>query len=116
VTEVHPLSVIEAMASGLPVLGIQSPGVGDTVKDGVTGFIVPDQDLAAYTAKMIRMITDEANRKEMGHNAAREVEKYAIEQTSKLMVERYQAVIDQARTKKPGFRTRWIRMVDKWLN
>ena len=28
VTEVHPLSVIEGMATGLPILGIDSPGVG----------------------------------------------------------------------------------------
>ena len=37
VTEVHPLSVIEAMGAGLPVLGIESPGVGDTVEDGRDG-------------------------------------------------------------------------------
>ena len=40
VTEVHPLSVIEAMAASLPVMGIHSPGVGDTVEDGITGFLV----------------------------------------------------------------------------
>jgi glycosyltransferase involved in cell wall biosynthesis len=34
VSEVHPLSVIEAQAAGLPVLGIQSPGVSDIVKEG----------------------------------------------------------------------------------
>ncbi len=39
VTEVHPLSVIEAMASGLPVLGIVSPGIEDTVEDGQTGYL-----------------------------------------------------------------------------
>ncbi len=39
VTEVHPLSVVEAMGAGLPVVGIHSPGVGDTVEDGVTGFL-----------------------------------------------------------------------------
>jgi len=116
VTEVHPLSVIEAMASGLPVLGIQSPGVGDTVKEGVTGYLVPEQDLAAFTAKMIRLITDESKRKEMGQNASRDSENYAIEHTSKLMVERYYAVISQAHNNQRGFRARWVRMMDKWLN
>ena len=38
ITEVHPLSVIEAMGAGLPTMGIESVGVGDTVEDGVTGF------------------------------------------------------------------------------
>ena len=50
VTEVHPLSVIEGMAAGLPVIGINSPGVGDTIEDGKTGFLTT-QDLASFTAK-----------------------------------------------------------------
>ncbi len=57
VTEVHPLSVIEGMASGLPVMGISSPGVSDTVEDGVTGFIATE-DLAAFTAKLTRLCLD----------------------------------------------------------
>jgi len=56
VTEVHPLTVIEAMASGLPVLGIQSPGVGDTIQEGVTGFLAPQEDLAMFTAKMVKLL------------------------------------------------------------
>jgi glycosyltransferase involved in cell wall biosynthesis len=36
-TEVQPLSVLEAMAAGLPVLGLESAGVGDLVDDGATG-------------------------------------------------------------------------------
>ena len=116
VTEVHPLSVIEAMASGLPVLGIQSPGVGDTVKDGATGYLAPDQDLAAFTAKMIRLITDGETRKALGRAAALAAEDYSIEHTSLLMIDRYKAVIKQARTNRRGWRARWVRMMDKWRN
>ena len=50
-TEVHPLSVIEAMGAGLPVLGIESPGVADTVVNGKDGFVVPEEDLAADRLK-----------------------------------------------------------------
>src|SRR5258708_4666815 len=39
VTEVHPLSVIEGMAAGLPLIGIRSPGISDTVEDGQTGVL-----------------------------------------------------------------------------
>jgi glycosyltransferase involved in cell wall biosynthesis len=48
VSEVHPLSVIEGMACGLPVVGIDSPGVGDMVEDGKTGF--DSGELADFTA------------------------------------------------------------------
>ena len=36
-TEVHPLSVVEAMEAGLPVLGIRSRGVADIVEEDCTG-------------------------------------------------------------------------------
>ena len=72
VTEVHPLSVIEAMAAGLPVLGIQSPGVGDTVQDGETGLLAAEEDLAGFTAKLVRMVVDgEARRRMAAQRRAR---------------------------------------------
>lgn len=106
VTEVHPLSVIEAMAAGLPVLGIRSPGVGDIVEDGVTGYLVENEDLAAFTAKMVRLITDPDKRQEMGKRAFEEAEKYAIENTTRMMVECYQKVIQKTRVSYNGFSAR----------
>ena len=44
-SEVHPLVVMEAMAAGLPAIGIHSPGVGDIIDDGITGFLTnPDAE------------------------------------------------------------------------
>jgi glycosyltransferase involved in cell wall biosynthesis len=115
VTEVHPLSVIEAMAAGLPVLGTQSPGVSDTVEDGLTGFLVPSEDMAAFTAKMVRMVTDPDQRREMGRRAAQAADAYAIERTTKMMLERYRKVIGQVGERKRSFRVRMRRVVDGWL-
>jgi 1,2-diacylglycerol 3-alpha-glucosyltransferase len=99
VTEVHPLSVIEAMAAGLPVLGIKSPGVGDTVEDGVTGFLATE-DLAAFTAKMVRLVSEHDRRKEMGQNAQKASEQYAIEKTTQIVLDLYEETIAKARTRK----------------
>lgn len=115
VTEVHPLSVIEAMAAGLPVLGTQSPGVGDTVEDGLTGFLVPSEDMAAFTAKMVRMVTDPDQRRELGRRAAQAADAYAIERTTKMMLERYRKVIGQVGERKRSLRVRVRRVVDGWL-
>ncbi len=103
VTEVHPLSVIEAMASGLPVLGIQSPGVGDTVEDGKTG-LLSEEGLADFTAKMARMITEEGLRCEMGRAARLEAEKFAIERTTQMMSDRYQQLVQRASTRQRGLK------------
>jgi glycosyltransferase involved in cell wall biosynthesis len=111
VTEAHPLSVIEAMAAGLPVLGIQSPGVGDTIQDGETGFLAPEVDLASFTAKMVRLVVDHDWRKKMGSQAYEAAEKYSIERTINIILDHYQALVDRAvsRSHSLGSRiTRWL--------
>lgn len=114
VTEVHPLSVIEAMAAGLPVLGIESPGVADTVNDGVDGFIVPEEDLAAFTAKMIRLATETDLRKQMSVRARQTSELYDYHRTTQLMLELYKHVIQHTDKRRRSFRARWIRFWDRW--
>lgn len=112
VTEVHPLSMIEAMASSLPVLGIQSPGIGDTIVDGDTGYLVDREDLSSFTAKLIRLAVDQENRKRMGERARCVAQNYAIERTTQLMLDRYQTAIRHAAQRKMSLRTRFIRWLD----
>jgi glycosyltransferase involved in cell wall biosynthesis len=106
VSEVHPLSVIEAMASGLPVVGIRSVGVGDTVRDGITGFLAGD-DLAAFAAKLTRLCLDAPLRQKMGQAAHKECRRYAIEQTSAVMVSHYERLSSEGKARKHGLRFRW---------
>lgn len=92
ITEVHPLSVIEAMAAGLPVLGIDSPGVGDTIEDGVTGYLSSDH-LASFTAKMVLMVTNRDKRVEMGNLARQKSEEYSIQRTTRIMLQNYEKLL-----------------------
>jgi 1,2-diacylglycerol 3-alpha-glucosyltransferase len=88
VTEVHPLSVIEAMGTGLPVLGIQSPGVGDSISDCETGLLATN-DVASFTARLTYLCMDSAQRKKMGHAARQASEQYDIERTTRVMLQHY---------------------------
>jgi 1,2-diacylglycerol 3-alpha-glucosyltransferase len=113
VTEVHPLSVIEAMASGLPSLGIHSVGVGDTIEDGVTGFLARD-DLASFTAKMTRLCLDDSLRKKMGVEARKASKKYAIEHTAKIMLALYEKMAFDAGKRKRGVRYRFRTLAERF--
>jgi 1,2-diacylglycerol 3-alpha-glucosyltransferase len=93
VSEVHPLTVIEAMAAGLPVLGINSPGVGDTVQDGVTGYLVPAQ-AEAMVEKITLLVTDAERRQAMGAQARQAARTYAIERTAQIMLDAYQRLVN----------------------
>lgn len=102
--EVHPLSVIEAMAAGLPVLGIDSPGVGDTVIDGETGLLCEEDDLAGFTAKMTRLVIDHAYRKKMRTTARNMADQYSIERTGEIVLQHYEQLVQQAARKQKGIR------------
>jgi glycosyltransferase involved in cell wall biosynthesis len=95
VTEVHPLSVIEAMASGLPALGIHSVGVGDIIEDGRTGLLA-SQNQAAFAAKLTRLCLDKDLRLRMGNSARQASEKYAIERITQVMLAHYENLAFEA--------------------
>ena len=93
VTEVHPLSVIEAMAIGLPVVGVESPGVGDIVENGETGYLAA-HDLASYASKLSRLVADEALRRSMGQRAAETAVQYDVRRTVSMLEDLYGALIE----------------------
>jgi 1,2-diacylglycerol 3-alpha-glucosyltransferase len=113
VTEVHPLSIIEALAAGLPVLGIHSPGVGDTVQDGLTGYL-STEDLAMFTAQMVRLASQADIREEMSVHARKAAEQYSIERTSQMMLELYEKTIAASQNRKRSLRTRFTQMFEDW--
>lgn len=72
-----PMSVIEAMLTGLPVIACDVRGPGEQVVDGVTGLLVPIGDVAALAAAMQRLATDAGLRGRMGAaGRARAIELY----------------------------------------
>ncbi len=114
VTEVHPLSVIEGMAAGLPVVGIDSPGVGDIIEDGKTGFLTT-QDLASFTAKLTRLCLDAGLRKQMGDAARQASTRYAIERTTKTMLEQYERLVYGSRPRRENWEVRLRGLLEKFL-
>jgi phosphatidylinositol alpha-1,6-mannosyltransferase len=57
---------LEASATGLPVVGGDSGGAPDAVREGETGYVVGGRDVAALSARLIDLLTDEARAKAMG--------------------------------------------------
>ena len=114
ITEVHPLSVIEAMCAGLPVMGIESFGVGDTVEDGITGFLAT-YDMPSFTAKLTRLCLDPNLRQQMRLSAREVSTVYAIERTTGLMLEKYERLANQETTRKGTINTRLREILERFL-
>ncbi|HEY3910730.1 MAG TPA: glycosyltransferase family 4 protein [Stellaceae bacterium] len=58
INEAYGMALLEAQASGLPVVAGASGGVGEIVASGVTGLLVPLGDAAAFAAAVRRLILD----------------------------------------------------------
>jgi glycosyltransferase involved in cell wall biosynthesis len=67
--EGNPLSVMEAMAAGLPVVSTAVGGVPELVREGETGLLVPSGDAAALARALQALVDDPARREAMGKAA-----------------------------------------------
>ncbi|MCP5080598.1 MAG: glycosyltransferase family 4 protein [Alphaproteobacteria bacterium] len=68
-----PVVLMEAMATGLPVIATAVGGVGELVRDGESGLILPPGDVAALAAALKKLLADPAQCHEMGKVGAKTV-------------------------------------------
>jgi glycosyltransferase involved in cell wall biosynthesis len=82
-----PLTVMEAMSMGRPVVTTDAPGCRETVVDGDNGFLVPVGDAAALARAMERFILEPEMIAKMG-NRGREIaeEKYDVHKVNAVIM------------------------------
>lgn len=84
-------TILEAMASGLPVVACDTGGNHELVADGVTGFLVPPGDHEALADAICRYASDPELRKQHGERARlRAVHEFSLD----VMIERYRSLYD----------------------
>ena len=84
--EQAPMSLLEAMSVGLPVVATRVGGVSEMVDEGHTGLLVKPQDATALANALTVLLTDDSLRCRMGKAGRRRVEaEFAIDE----MVRRY---------------------------
>jgi D-inositol-3-phosphate glycosyltransferase len=86
---------LEAMACGAPVIASEVGGLAFLVRDGETGFHVPDRDPQALAERICEVITNPILRLELGEQAARYAEGYSWELIAKRLLEVYEQLAAQ---------------------
>lgn len=64
--ESHGISVVEAMAHGLPCVTSDAGGLPESVVNGETGFTCPPDDVECFVSHIIRLLDDDKLREKMG--------------------------------------------------
>ena len=85
------LTVIEANACGRAVVAADSPGLRDSVRDGLTGLLYPPGDAAALAAAQARLLENDSEREGMEREALAWASRFtwetAAERTAELLDE-----------------------------
>ncbi|MEW5988422.1 MAG: glycosyltransferase [Chloroflexota bacterium] len=89
VTEVHPLTVIEAMAAGLPVAAVSSPGIVDTVESGKSGWLTNFAE-GGLAAAMVSLATNTPLRQRLAAGARQASQRFDIRDTVSRTVNLYE--------------------------
>ena len=71
--EANPVSILEAMASEKPVVATRVGSVPETVRDGVTGMLVPPGDAGEIAAATVELLTQPDRAAAMGRAGREEV-------------------------------------------
>ena len=91
-----PNSLLEAMATGLPVLATSHGGIPEAVESGKTGLLVPEGDLAGMVDGLNRLTAEPGLAKELGSNASRFIaENFDAEQQAQALAAVYRELIEK---------------------
>jgi colanic acid/amylovoran biosynthesis glycosyltransferase len=97
-----PVSLMEAQASGLPVLSTRHSGIPELVIDGESGVLVPERDTQALTAGLSRLIAHPQDWIRMGRAGRKMVEEnYNIAALVPDLVELYEVTVSTFRKAHP---------------
>jgi len=92
--ENFPLTALEALACGTPIVGSAVGGIPEIVRTGSTGVLVPARDVAALRDTIRSLLQDPARRAQMAADCRRiAVEEYALEGQVRRYLQLYQAAL-----------------------
>jgi glycosyltransferase involved in cell wall biosynthesis len=99
-TETLGLVAIEAMAGGLPVVGVAARGMTATVKHGVTGYLYPPGDINQCVTHLLSLIENAELRTTISKAARKDAEQWGWDEATKQLVKVYEETIEKFKLQK----------------
>jgi glycosyltransferase involved in cell wall biosynthesis len=89
------LNVLEANACGTPCVCYGVGGLRDSVRDGVTGFLVSDGDVEGLAEKIVAVLGDERLRRRLSENALEYAKQFNWDKTAKEFMRVIRGVVNE---------------------
>ncbi len=91
-----PMSVLEAMARGIPTVATAVGGIPQAIEDGVNGFLINVDDIEALSERLIALLEDVALRETVGVASRNTVlRSFSITQSVNKVIEVYRSCLNQ---------------------
>ncbi len=84
-----PVSVIEAMSAGLPIVATDIRGNHDLIQDGKNGYLYPVDNQKVFKEKINLLANDSKLRETLGLQAQKDAEVYSIENVDPMIMKLY---------------------------
>ena len=110
ITETFGNVTLEAMASGLPVVGARATGTASLVDDGITGTLVTPGSVEGFASALAHYLTDAAARTAAGAAGLAASRRYDWDEINQKMLDHYLAIVgaaDAAPRTLPAANERW---------
>jgi glycosyltransferase involved in cell wall biosynthesis len=91
--EAMPISLLEAMAAGLPCVVTSVGDNAKIVEDGTTGIVVPPENPEALATALRKMLADSEMRQAMGEAARKKAQEYSVERMAARIAEVYDELL-----------------------
>ena len=78
--EALPYVLLEAAARSLPIVMTDTGGAGSVVRDGVNGFVVPQRDIEAFSARLLQLCRTAFERERLGQRSAEVAREFTADQ------------------------------------
>ncbi|GGF25886.1 mannosyltransferase [Halobacillus andaensis] len=88
--EIFPMVILEAMASGTPIIAIDRGGISEAVIDRSTGFLIKQHDVVEYSQRIKELEENDLLREQICWNARKSAEKnFSLESMVEETLEEY---------------------------
>jgi glycosyltransferase involved in cell wall biosynthesis len=100
-----PISILEAMRAGLPVVATSVAGVGEAVRDEETGYLISPGNVDQLSERLERLLADAALRARLGNGGRRRYERYfTLDQAVKRTLAVYRDLVGEPMNQPNGSR------------